>query len=126
MYVGDETWSNYKVQVDLVDVYLPKCDLILMAHEIEKELHYVNISMGNDEISIRKDGALLPQGAIKNLTLPYTVSVTAHGDILTVFVNDEQVYQVTLPDFSYGFTGLACDYDNGFLDNFIVEPLFIE
>lgn len=128
MYVGDETWSNYKVQVDAIDIGY-YCHLRLMTHLVDKDLHYVNIAMYSSYIDIsKKTGRFesLPQGRITDISGPYTLLVTAKGNLFTIFINNEQIYQVNLPDFSYGYTGLACSDHANFLDNFIVEPLPIE
>lgn len=125
--LGDETWANYRIELDFIraPTIAHPCYLGFLITQENDELRYLHLWMSGTFAQVGRNGLFdsLTDGRIPDLQPPCKVRVEALGSLITLFIDDEQVYQSNVPGYKRGYVGLSCESDGALIDNFIVTPL---
>lgn len=119
--IGDETWENYSVQVDVIHIDTT-CDII-----VASTTSSIRLRVQNDSYTVPIFWVDIPSGTIGDFALPYTVRVDLQGDLITTYINDNMYLQMNIPPYNRGKVGLSCENykerNGSKFDNFNVSPL---
>ncbi len=122
IWIGDETWQNYAVKMDMITEGRGACYLRILYTEDD---HYLSALLHSNWISWQKNGSDIPNAStrLERATFPYTIYVSTQNNIITTFVNDERINQFSVSGYQAGKIGIYCTRSGGTFDNFVVTPL---
>jgi hypothetical protein len=119
IWLGNERWSNYSVDFDVISV-VGDCFLLMPQKDA---ISAVAFGIENDGESANLYWLEVPNSTVEGFAYPFHLQVTLQQSTLAAFVNGAQVSTVTMPTFDHGRVGLVCDYEGSTFDNFRVMPI---
>lgn len=126
--IGDSTWRNYTVSVDVflmkgIKSYGAVIGRVLELHRSHRapDAYWFKLyATGNWQLLI--SDSIICKGSLKNKEGRWTnLKLSMKGNLITAYIDQKQVAKIFDSKFSHGLSGLGSSYNQNLFDNFSVK-----